>query len=72
MGVDVSHFVLETTCDTNDEVVDDCLDSPKGCDVFAGAVVQFDVHNILCWVGEADSQMSHILDQFACPCQFAA
>lgn len=72
MGVDISHLVLEATCDTNDEVVDEGLDSSKGCDVFAGTVVQFDVHDIFCWVREADSQMSHVLDQFACPCQLAA
>ena len=72
MGVDVSHLVLETSGDTNNQVVDDCLDGSKGCDVFAGTVVQFDVHNIICWVGEADSQMSHVLDQFALTCQFAA
>ena len=72
MGVDVSHLVLETARDTDNEVVDDCLDSSEGCDVFARTVVQFDVHNVLCWVGEADRQMSHVLDQFACPCQFPA
>ena len=72
MGVDVSHLVLEATRDTNNEVVDKCFDSSEGCDIFAGTVVQFDIHDILCWVGEADSQMSHVLDQFAYPCQFPA
>lgn len=66
MSVDVSHLVFETPCNANYEIVDEGLDSAESGNVFASAVVKFDIHNVLGRVREADGQMSHVLDQFAC------
>lgn len=42
MSIDISHFVFVASGDTNYEVVDECLDCSKSCDILAGAVVDFD------------------------------
>lgn len=66
MSVDVTHLVLETPCNADYEIVDEGLDSAESGNIFASAVVKFDVHNVLGGVREADGQMRHVLDQFAC------
>lgn len=66
MGVDVSHLVLESFRDTNDQVVDESADSSEGGDVLSGTVVQFDVYHIFLGVGEADCQMAKVLRELAC------
>jgi len=66
MCVDVSHLVLETLGDSNDQVVDESSDCAEGSDVLAGTVVKLDVDDILLWVREVDSQMVQVLCEFAC------
>jgi hypothetical protein len=65
MGIDVSHLVLEALCDTNDQVVDQRSDGAESGDILAGAVVQFDVDDVLLWVREIDCQMAEILCELA-------
>jgi hypothetical protein len=43
--VHVAHLVLVTLCDADDQVVDNSLDGTEGCDIFARAVVNFDLHD---------------------------
>ena len=57
MCVDVSHLVFEALGDANDQVVDESSDSSEGSNVLSRAVVEFDVDDILLWVGEVDCQM---------------
>jgi hypothetical protein len=66
MCVDVSHLVPEALCDTNDQVVDERSDGPEGCDILSGAMVEFDVDDILLGVGEVDCQVAQVLGEFAC------
>lgn len=47
MGVHISHFILKTLRDANDQVVNDGLDSSECSNVFACAMVQFDINCIL-------------------------
>lgn len=65
MCVDVSHLVLEALGDTNDQVVDESSDSSEGSNVLSRAVVEFDVDDILLWVGEVDSQVVQVLRELA-------
>jgi hypothetical protein len=65
MCVDVSHLVLEALGDTNDQVVDEGSDSSEGSNVLSRAVVEFDVDDILLWVGEVDSQVVQVLRELA-------
>ena len=66
MCVDVSHLVFESLSDTDDQVVDKSSDGSEGCDVLSGAMVQFNVDNILLGVREIDCQVVEILRKFAC------
>ena len=66
MGVDVSHLVLETLGDTNDQVVDESADCSEGSHVLSGTVVQFDVDDIFLGVREVDCQMAEVLGELAC------
>lgn len=66
MCVDVSHLVLEAFRDPNDKIVDKRFDSAECGNVFASAMVQFDGDDVSGWVGEADGQVGHILDELAC------
>jgi len=65
MCVDISHLVLEALGDTDDQVVDEGSDCAEGSDVLSGTVVQFDVDNILLWVGEVDGQVVEVLRELA-------
>jgi hypothetical protein len=65
MGVDVSHLVLETLGDTNDQVVDEGSDSSEGSDILADTVVDLDGDLVLLGAGEVDGQVAEILDQLA-------
>ena len=66
MCVDISHLVLEAFGDTDNQVVDEGSDCAEGSDVLSGTVVQFDVDNILLWVGEVDGQVVEVLRELAC------
>lgn len=65
MGVDVSHLVLETPSDSNDQVVDDGFNGPKCRDVLAGTMMQLNIDKVLRRMGEAHGEMGHVLDKFA-------
>jgi hypothetical protein len=65
MGVHVSHLVLVALGDTNDQVVDEGSDGSEGSDVLSGAVVEFDVNNILLGAREVDCQVAEVLDELA-------
>ena len=45
MCVHVAHLVLVALCDADDQVVDNSLDGAEGCDIFARAVVDFDLND---------------------------
>ena len=66
MGIDVSHLVFVTFGDTNDQVVDEGLDSTKSGDILSGAMVNLHEELILRRLGEGDSDVRKILGQFAC------
>jgi len=65
MGIDITHLVLETLRDTDDQVVDEGPDCSKRSDVLPCTVVQFDIDNILFGVGEVYCQMVEVLCKFA-------
>jgi len=65
MCVHISHLVLETLGNTNDQVVDESSDCAEGGDVLAGTVVQLDVDNILLGVREVDCQVVEVLGELA-------
>lgn len=65
MGVDVSHLVLESLGNTDNEVVDQSADSSECGDILAGAVMKLDVDDILLWVGEVDREMVQVLGEFS-------
>lgn len=54
MGVDVTHLVFESLGDADDEIVDEGLDGSKSRDIFAGAVMEFDVDDAWGRPREAD------------------
>ena len=65
MCVDISHLVLEALGDTDDQVVDEGSDSTEGSNVLSCAVVEFDVDDILLWVGEVDCQVVQVFRELA-------
>jgi hypothetical protein len=65
MGVDVSHLVLESLGDTDDEIVDQGSDCAKSSDILSGAVVEFNVDDILLWVREVHCEMAEIFAELA-------
>lgn len=71
MCVDVSHLILESLGDANNQVVDEGSDCAEGSDVLSGTVVQFDVDDIGLGVREIDGQVVEVLGELACsipPC----
>lgn len=66
MCVDVSHLVLESLGDTDDQVVDERSDCAEGGDVLSGTVVQFDLDDILLGMREVDRQVVEVLGELAC------
>ena len=54
MRIDISHLVFEPFRNTEDEIVDDCLDCAEGSDVLTSAMVEFNVDGGLRRTGEAD------------------
>ena len=66
MGVDVSHLVLETLGDTDDQVVDEGSDGSEGSDILSVAVVDLNGDGVLLGLTEVDGQMTKILDKLAC------
>ena len=65
MRIHISHLVLEAFCHADDEVVDECADGAEGSDIFAAAVVELDVDEVLLRVREADVLMVEVLGEFA-------
>lgn len=65
MGVDVAHLVLEALGDTNDHVVDDGADSSETGDLFAYAMVELNLDDVLFGTSEADGKMAKVLDELA-------
>lgn len=65
MGVDVSHLVLETPSNANNQVVDDGFHGSKCSDVLARTMMQLDIDKVLRRMGEAHREMGHVLDKFA-------
>jgi hypothetical protein len=65
MSIDVSHLVLEALRDTDDQVLDDGLDRPKGSDVLPRSMVYFDFNHIGLRMLEADGDVLQVLSQFA-------
>ena len=70
MGVDVSHLVLVSFCYAGDQVLDDALDCAEGSDVLAGAMVDFDLHDVfaLFVLGEREcyGDVGEVFCEFAC------
>ncbi len=62
MCVNVAHLVLEPFRDPDNQVVYEGLDGAKGCDIFAGAVMEFNVDGGCVWSGETDRKMREIFD----------
>lgn len=54
MGVDISHFIFEAPCDSNDQIVNDSLDCSKCSNIFSCSMMQFDVDYVLRRVREAN------------------
>jgi hypothetical protein len=65
MCVDESHLVLESFCDTDDQVVDESADSSESSNILSRTMVQFDVDYILLGLGEVDGQMVEVLCELA-------
>jgi hypothetical protein len=65
MGVDVSHLVQESLCDTDDQVVDQSSDCAESGDVLSCTVVKLNVDNILLGVREVDSKMVEVLGELS-------
>jgi len=65
MGVDVAHLVLESLCDTDDQIVDESADGAKRGDVLAAAVVDLDADDALLGHGEVDGKMAQVLGELA-------
>ena len=63
MGIDVSHLVLEALRNANNQVVDQGSDCAESSDILAGAVVEFNVDDILLGVREVDCQMAEVLTE---------
>ena len=57
MSIDISHLVFVALGDTNDQVVDEGLDSAEGSDILSGSMMNLDGDLVLLWQGEADSDV---------------
>lgn len=66
MCVDVAHLVFVTFCDADYEVVDNRLDSAEGSDIFAVAVVNFNVDGFFRGEREGNGQVRKVLYKFPC------
>lgn len=65
MSVDVAHLVLETSGNTNDQVVDDGTDGTEGGNLLTGAMVQFDRDDVLLGTAKCDGDVRKVFDEFA-------
>jgi len=65
MGVDVSHLVLKSLRDANDQVVDQGSHCAKSSDILACAVVKLNVDDVLLRVGEVDCEMAEVFAELA-------
>jgi hypothetical protein len=65
MGVDVSHLVLVSLGDTDDEVLDERLDGAESSDILAVSVVELDLNNIRLWFGESDVDVLEVLGELS-------
>lgn len=57
MGVDVTHLVLETFGNSDDQIVDEGSDCAEGSDILAYAMMEFDHDLILALLCETDGEM---------------
>lgn len=54
MRINVSHFVFESSCDADDQVVDDGLDGSESGHVFTCTMMQLNVDDLFRGIGKAD------------------
>lgn len=69
MGIDVSHLVLVSLGDTDNQILDERLHGSQGSDILSRAVVNFDLNDLLVLStlgnGEGDRDVRKILGEFA-------
>ncbi len=65
MGVDVSHLILETLRDTDNQVVDQRSDCAESGDILASAMVELNINHVLLGVGEVDCEMAEVFAELA-------
>ena len=65
VSVDVTHLVLETLGDTDDQIVDDGADGTEGSDTLTGTVVHLNGDDILLGAAEGDGNVGEVLDELA-------
>jgi hypothetical protein len=69
MRIDISHLVLVAFRHAGDQVLDDRLDGAEGSDILAGAVVDFDLDQVLAFgvLGEreGDGDMGEVFCELA-------
>lgn len=65
VSVDVTHLVLETLGDTDDQIVDDGADGTEGSDTLTGTVVHLNGDDILLGAAESDGNVGEVLDELA-------
>jgi len=68
MGIDVTHLVFEALGDTNDHVVDERAHGSETGDLFAYAMVELNLNDVLLGTSEADGEMAKVLNKLACRC----
>lgn len=66
MGVDISHLILETLRNADNQVVYDAFDSPECSNILAGTMMQFDTDEVFRRMGEANREMGQVLRKLAC------
>ena len=74
MRIDITHLVLETLGNTDDEVVDVGADGTESGNVLARTVMNLDSNDVLLGLREVDCQVIEVLDKLSCsrPCQIFA
>ncbi len=56
VSIDISHLVFEAFCDTSNQVLDDGLHSSEGSDVLSRAMVDFDLDDLLTFLGRGQTE----------------
>jgi hypothetical protein len=65
MGVDVSHLVLKSLRDANDQVADQGSHCAESSDILACAMVKLNVYDVLLGAGEVDCEMAEVFAELA-------